>query len=134
MLFFFSSRIRHTRCALVTGVQTCALPIFGSARDSGPVGIASRLPLRMGMPMFGGSLATKSGLVFIGATQERAFRAFDIRTGRELWRTTLPAGGQATPMTYVSPASGRHFVLIAPGEHGKLPPPLGGSLVPYTFH
>src|SRR3546814_7873760 len=90
-------------CALVTGVQTCALPIG--------------LPLRMGMPMFGGSLATKSGLVFIGATQERAFRAFDIRTGRELWRTTLPAGGQANPMTYVSPASGRQFVLIAAGGH-----------------
>src|SRR3546814_16463762 len=55
---------------------------IGSARDSGPVGIASRLPLRMGMPMFGGSLATKSGLVFIGATQERAFRAFDLQIGR----------------------------------------------------
>lgn len=106
---------------------------IGSARDSGPMGFASRLPLRMGMPMFGGSLTTKSGLVFIGATQERAFRAFDIRNGRELWRAALPAGGQANPMTYVSPASGRQFVLIAAGGHVMLQSPLGDSIVAYAL-
>ncbi|MBB4631611.1 membrane-bound PQQ-dependent dehydrogenase, glucose/quinate/shikimate family [Sphingosinicella soli] len=106
---------------------------IGSARDSGPMGLASRLPLRMGMPMFGGSLATRSGLVFIGATQERAFRAFDIRNGRELWRASLPAGGQANPMTYVSPASGRQFVLIAAGGHVMLQSPLGDSIVAYAL-
>ena len=106
---------------------------IGSARDSGPMGIASRLPLRMGMPMFGGSLTTKSGLVFIGATQERAFRAFDIRNGRELWRAALPAGGQANPMTYVSPASGRQFVLIAAGGHVMLQSSLGNSIVAYAL-
>jgi quinoprotein glucose dehydrogenase/quinate dehydrogenase (quinone) len=106
---------------------------IGSARDSGPMGIASGLPFRMGMPMFGGSLVTRSGLVFIGATQERAFRAFDIRNGRELWRTALPAGGQANPMTYVSPASGRQFVLIAAGGHVMLQSPLGDSIVAYAL-
>lgn len=106
---------------------------IGSARDSGPAGIASHLPIRMGMPMFGGSLVTKSGLVFIGATQERAFRAFDIATGKELWRTALPAGGQANPMTYVSPKSGRQFVLIASGGHVMLQSPLGDSIVAYAL-
>lgn len=106
---------------------------IGSARDSGPLGIASHLPIRMGMPMFGGSLVTKSGLVFIGATQERAFRAFDIGTGKELWRAALPAGGQANPMTYVSPSSGRQFVLIAAGGHMMLQSPTGDAIVAYAL-
>ncbi|MFW2829647.1 membrane-bound PQQ-dependent dehydrogenase, glucose/quinate/shikimate family [Sphingomonas sp. ID0503] len=106
---------------------------IGSARDSGPMGFASRLPIGMGMPMFGGSMVTKSGLIFIGATQERAFRAFDVSNGHELWRTALPAGGQANPMTYVSPKSGRQFVLIAAGGHVMLQSPLGDSIVAYAL-
>jgi len=106
---------------------------IGSARDSGPLGIASGLPLPMGMPMFGGSLVTRSGLTFIGATQERAFRAFDTRTGRELWRTSLPAGGQANPMTYRSPKTGRQFVLIAAGGHVMLQSPLGDEIIAYAL-
>src|SRR3546814_19558853 len=102
---------------------------IGSARDSGPVGIASRLPLRMGMPMFGGSLATKSGLVFIGATQARAFRALDIRTGSETWRTTLPAGGQATPMTYVPPARGGQLGMFARGGDSRGSVTLGDACI-----
>ncbi len=106
---------------------------IGSARDSGPFGIHSHLPLPMGMPMFGGSLVTRSGLVFIGATQERAFRAFDIRDGRELWRTSLPAGGQSNPMTYRSPKTGRQYVLIAAGGHIMLQSPLGDQIIAYAL-
>ena len=47
-----------------------------------------------------------------------ALRAFDIETGKELWNYQLPAGGQATPMTYIS--SGKQYVVIAAGGHGKL--------------
>ena len=50
----------------------------------------------------GGSITTRSGLTFIAASQENALRAFDTRTGRELWKGRLPSGGQATPMTYVA--------------------------------
>jgi glucose dehydrogenase len=58
---------------------------------------------------------TRSGLFFIGATQERRIRAMSIETGRELWSAPLPAGAHATPMTYRSNRNGRQFVVIASG-------------------
>jgi quinoprotein glucose dehydrogenase len=63
---------------------------------------------------------TDGGLTFIGATQDAYLRAIDTTSGRELWRARLPAGGQATPMTYWSPASGRQFVVISAGGHGGI--------------
>jgi quinoprotein glucose dehydrogenase len=66
----------------------------------------------------GGPITTAGGLVFIGATLDRYFRAFDLRNGRELWRAPLPAGGKATPMTYMG-ADGRQYVVIAAGGDGK---------------
>jgi quinoprotein glucose dehydrogenase len=73
-------------------------------------------PADWGSPNLGGPIVTASGLVFIGATLDRAFRAFDVETGRELWRAPLPAGARATPMTYE--AGGRQFVAIAAGGSG----------------
>jgi quinoprotein glucose dehydrogenase len=67
-----------------------------------------------GSPNLGGSLATKSGLVFIGATNDRRFRAFDAKTGRKLWETSLEAGGSATPISYTG-ADGKQYVVIAAG-------------------
>jgi quinoprotein glucose dehydrogenase len=93
---------------------------FGTSRDNGPWYIASRVPLPMGVPNIGGSVTTRSGLVFIAATSERAIRAYDIESGRELWQARLPGGGQATPMTYRSARSGRQFVVIAAGGKPKL--------------
>jgi quinoprotein glucose dehydrogenase len=89
---------------------------IGSARDTGPLGLGSQLPLPLGTPMIGGSMTTRSGLVFIAATMDRTIRALDVRTGRTLWSRTLPNGGYATPMTYTSPRSGRQFVVIATGK------------------
>ena len=66
----------------------------------------------------GGPITTASGLVFIGATLDRYFRAFDTANGRELWKFALPAGGKATPMTYLG-ADGRQYVVIAAGGDGK---------------
>ena len=66
----------------------------------------------------GGAITTAGGLVFIGATLDRYFRAFDVTNGRELWKTPLPAGGKATPMTYMG-ADGRQYVVIAAGGDGK---------------
>jgi quinoprotein glucose dehydrogenase len=66
----------------------------------------------------GGPITTRSGLVFIGAAMDRYFRAFDITNGRELWKFALPAGGKATPMTYLG-ADGRQYVVIAAGGDGK---------------
>ena len=106
---------------------------FGMTRDTGPLDIPSRLPLPMGMPNFGGSMTTASGLTFIGATQDTTFRAFDTATGKLLWQSRLPAGGQANPMTYVSPKSGRQFVLIAAGGHVLSRSPLGDAVVAYAL-
>src|SRR3546814_15750347 len=95
---------------------------FGTSRDSGPLALPTFLPIPMGVPNIGGSVATASGLMFIGATQEHMLRAYDSRTGPALWKNRLPAGGQATPATYWSPKSKRHLVVNAAGGQGAMPP------------
>ncbi|CAN5351599.1 membrane-bound PQQ-dependent dehydrogenase, glucose/quinate/shikimate family [soil metagenome] len=104
----------------------------GTARDSGPLGIRSLLPIPMGLPMSGGTMTTAGGLIFMGSTQESTFRAFDVTTGKEVWSARLPAGGQATPMTYLSPASNRQFVVIAAGGNFALRSKLGSTIVAYA--
>ena len=84
-----------------------------------------------GMPGIGGPIVTAGGLVFIGAATDHYLRAFDIETGKELWRAALPAGGEATPMTYV--AGGRQFVVIAAGGHFRMDKPLGDALVAFAL-
>src|SRR5690606_30834214 len=97
---------------LASGKLLWSRPI-GTARDSGPLGLSLGLPLPMGVPNMGGSVTTRGGLIFIGATQDRYLRAVETKSGRVLWSERLPAGGQATPMTYLSRKSGRQFVAIA---------------------
>ena len=86
---------------------------IGTAMDTGPFGWASHLPIAMGQPNEGASVVTRGGVLFIAATADRYIRAFDVTTGKQLWQARLPSGGQATPMTYLSPQSGRQFVVIA---------------------
>lgn len=87
----------------------------GTVEDTGPFGISMGLKMPVGLPTLGGSITTASGLTFYAGTQDHYLRAFDIRTGKELWKGRLPVGGEATPMTYVSPKSGRQFVVISAG-------------------
>lgn len=84
-----------------------------------------------GTPNFGGTIATAGGLVFIGATKDEMFRAFDSQTGEILWQHKLPAGGYATPSTYV--ASGRQYVIIAAAGAGKLATPAGDWFVAFAL-
>ncbi|MEO5559174.1 MAG: membrane-bound PQQ-dependent dehydrogenase, glucose/quinate/shikimate family [Dokdonella sp.] len=86
-----------------------------------PFGIKATLPFAIGMPVMGGPVATASGLVFFAGTYDYYLRAMDSATGKELWKGRLPVGAQATPMTYVSPKSGRQFVLIAAGGARQSP-------------
>ena len=72
-----------------------------------------------GMVNFGGAITTASGLTFIAASPDAYLRAFDTGTGHELWKATLPAGGKATPMTYLG-RDGRQYVVIAAGGDGQL--------------
>jgi quinoprotein glucose dehydrogenase len=106
---------------------------FGTARDSGPLLLKIGLPIPMGVPNIGGSVITASGLTFIGATQEHMIRAYDINTGKELWKGSLPAGGNATPMTYWSAKSGRQFVVIAAGGHGGILSGYSDQLVAFAL-
>lgn len=106
---------------------------LGTSAKSGPFGIATLLPIRMGVPDIGGSVATAGGVFFIGAAQDRRLRAFDIGTGRELWSAPLPAVAAATPMTYVSPKTGRQYVVIAAGGHYGIPGPPRGSVLAFAL-
>ena len=84
-----------------------------------------------GMAGFGGSLITGSGLVFIaGAFFDDTLRAFDIETGKVLWEAPLPAGGQASPMTYRH--RGKQYVVISAGGHGKVGTRPGDSVIAYA--
>jgi quinoprotein glucose dehydrogenase len=87
--------------------------------------------LDSGSPNFGGPIATAGGLVFTAASMDNHLRAFDSDTGRELWKYELPAGGQATPMTYR--VDGRQYLVIAAGGHGKLGTKLGDYVVAFTL-
>jgi quinoprotein glucose dehydrogenase len=87
----------------------------------------------LGSPSLGGALVTAGGLVFFGAAMDDMFRARDIETGAILWEGKLPAGGQATPMTYRAPVSGRQFVVIAAGGHGNLGTTLGDYLIAFAL-
>jgi quinoprotein glucose dehydrogenase len=106
---------------------------FGTARDSGPFLLKTGLPIPMGTPNIGGSIITSSGIAFIGATQEHMIRAYDITTGKELWKGRLPAGGNATPMTYWSAKSGRQFVVLAAGGHGGILSGYSDQLVAFAL-
>jgi quinoprotein glucose dehydrogenase len=72
----------------------------------------------LGSPNLGGAIVTAGGLVFIGATIDQRIRAVDVETGRVLWQALLPAGGKATPMTYM--VNGRQYVAIAAGGDGAI--------------
>jgi quinoprotein glucose dehydrogenase len=106
---------------------------FGTARMSGPFGLRSGLPLKMGVPNFGGSITTRGGLTFIAAAADQYLRAYETATGRELWRTELPAGGQATPMSYLSQRSGRQFIVLAAGGHSGMQSMQGDYIIAYAL-
>jgi quinoprotein glucose dehydrogenase len=106
---------------------------FGTTAGSGPFASPTHLPLPMGVPNLGGAVVTRSGLFFIAASQDGFFRAFDTATGRELWRTQLPAGGQATPMSYWSSKSQRQFVLIAAGGHAGIRAKHGDYVIAFAL-
>jgi quinoprotein glucose dehydrogenase len=87
------------------------------ARSDEPAGAPAAGVERPGSPSLGGAIVTSGGLAFIAATLDQRIRAVDVETGRELWSAPLPAGGKATPMTYLG-ADGRQYVVIAAGGDG----------------
>ena len=92
---------------------------LGTARDTGLFGTRLGVPIKTGVPNLGGSIITGGGIVFIGATTDQYLRAFDLKSGKVLWKARLPAGAQATPMTYVG-RDDWQYVVITAGGHGAL--------------
>jgi quinoprotein glucose dehydrogenase len=113
---------------LTTGDIRWQVPL-GTIRDLAPVPIMWNL----GVPSLGGPLVTASGVIFIGGTMDNYIRAFDLENGLELWRARLPAGGQATPMTYRLRENGKQFVVIAAGGHGRAGTTLGDAIVAFAL-
>ncbi|HTE40787.1 MAG TPA: pyrroloquinoline quinone-dependent dehydrogenase, partial [Steroidobacteraceae bacterium] len=101
---------------------------LGSTADFTPWFVPSRT---IGMPNMGGPIVTAGDLVFIAAATDNYLRAFDIASGRELWKGRLPAGGQATPMTYS--IGGKQFVVIAAGGHGGLGTTRGDYVIAFAL-
>lgn len=100
---------------------------LGTTQDIAPMGAA----MNFGTPNVGGPIITSGGLVFIGAAMDDYLRAFDVETGKELWKGRLPAGGQATPMTYEW--SGHQYVVIAAGGHSSLGTRFGDHLIAFAL-
>ena len=91
---------------------------FGTAKEQGPLGIPSGLPLQMGMFYNAGSAVTGGGLIFNGGVVDSTFRAVDLFTGEEVWTDSLPGSSTATPMSYVSPATGKQYVIVTVPDGG----------------
>jgi len=104
---------------------------LGEARTNGPFGIPSLLPWTIGTPNNGGSVVTAGGVIFVAAATDNLIRAIDLGTGKVLWKDVLPAGGQATPMTYM--VGGRQYLVIAPGGHHFMETPIGDEVIAYAL-
>jgi len=109
----------------------------GSIRWQVKLGVVDELLDRgiapTGAPNIGGSIVTAGGLVFIAATNDSRFRAFDKETGKELWVAKLPASGHATPMTYLGAKTRKQFVAIAAGGGNKYNQTFSDALVVFAL-
>ena len=100
----------------------------GTVRDLSPL----PLPFRMGVPDLGGPIVTAGGVAFLSGTLDYFVRAYDVTTGRQLWESRLPAGGQATPMTYLGD-DGRQYLVVVAGGHGSTGTKAGDSVIAYAL-
>ena len=100
----------------------------GTIRDLSPL----PLPIRIGVPGLGGPLLTASGVVFMSAATDNNFRAYDLASGKVLWDVRIPAGGQATPMTYLN-SQGEQMVLLVAGGHGSTGTKAGDHVLAYAL-
>jgi quinoprotein glucose dehydrogenase len=100
----------------------------GTTRDSSPIPIG----MKLGVPSMGGSMVTAGGVGFLSGTLDQYLRAYDVKSGKELWSSRLPAGGQATPMSYTG-KDGQQYVLATVGGHGSLGTKMGDYIIAYKL-
>ncbi|BCH59106.1 glucose dehydrogenase [Agrobacterium vitis] len=99
----------------------------GTVHDMTPL----PLPFKVGVPGIGGPMITKGGVAFLGAAVDNYLRAYDLATGKVLWEGRLPAGGQATPMSY--DLNGKQYVVMVAGGHGSIGTKPGDYVIAYTL-
>lgn len=87
----------------------------GTAEAQGPLGLRSNLPIPIGTLGLGGTITTAGGVSFRAATTDAYLRAYDNARGRELWKAALPVAASGTPMTFVSPRTGKQYVVVTAG-------------------
>lgn len=102
----------------------------GTTRDSMPFDLP--IGLNVGVPALGGPLTTAGGVSFLSGTLDQYLRGYDIETGEELYKARLPAGGQATPMTYTG-EDGRQYVVVTAGGHGTFGTKMGDYVIGYAL-
>ena len=100
----------------------------GTVRDLSPL----PLPFEMGVPGIGGPIVTRGGLAFLSGTLDYYVRGYDLATGEEIWRSRLPAGGQATPSSYLG-RDGRQYLVVVAGGHGSTGTKAGDSIIAYAL-
>jgi len=100
----------------------------GTVQDLSPI----PLKLELGVPGIGGPIITKGGLAFLSAATENNFRAYDLKNGDVLWNVRIPAGGQATPMTYLN-SKGEQMVVLVAGGHGSVGTTIGDYVMAYKL-
>jgi quinoprotein glucose dehydrogenase len=103
---------------------------FGTNQDVTPAIVPN---FELGMVGMGGAIVTAGGVVIIAAVQDNYIRAFAADSGEKLWEQRLPAGGQATPMTYFLEQTGKQYLVIAAGGHPRLETTLGDYLIAYAL-
>lgn len=100
----------------------------GTVIDASPL----PFPFKMGVPNLGGPIMTGGGVAFLSSTIDYYVRAYDVTNGKQLWQSRLPAGGQATPMTYTG-EDGRQYLLVIAGGHGSLGTKTGDYVIAYAL-
>jgi quinoprotein glucose dehydrogenase len=112
---------------LTTG-KTVYQHVNGTIRDLWPL----HIPFKMGVPGIGGPIVTRGGVAFLSGTLDNYVRGYDLETGTEIWRARLPAGGQATPSTYLG-SDGRQYLVVVAGGHGSTGTKPGDFIIAYAL-
>ncbi|MCE0743670.1 membrane-bound PQQ-dependent dehydrogenase, glucose/quinate/shikimate family [Acetobacter sicerae] len=105
---------------------------LGTVKDTGPMGLKTRMDVPLGLPTLGGPTATASGLVFFAGTQDYYLRALNSLTGEEVWKARLPAGAPAAPLVFRSPKTGKEYVVISAGGMSHSPD-VSDEIIAYTL-
>jgi quinoprotein glucose dehydrogenase len=127
----------HLPCTPTPWGQLVAVDVnTGKIAWRSTLGVTDSLPAgkqNTGRPGLGGAIVTASGLTFVGATDDARFRAFDTRTGKELWAVKLPASAESTPVTYADAKGEQYVAVVATGGLGIGAKLEGDALVVFSL-